>query len=65
MGNIKILSDRDGVYEVGSIVGIMDFINSYLDCCTDDSLKGWIERIPMPDAVKFIAEAWGIDYKFA
>lgn len=64
MGKIKILSDRDGVYEVGSVVNVMDLIRSWMDCCTDDSLKGWISRIPMPSAVQFIADAWGIDYKY-
>lgn len=64
MGKIKILSDRDGVYEVGSVVDVMSIIRDYLNCCTDNSLKGWIERIPIPSAVDFIADAWGIEYKF-
>lgn len=64
MGKIKILSDRDGVYEIGSIVNVMDFIQSYIDCCTDNSTTEWITVIPIPSAVNFIAEAWGIDYKY-
>jgi len=42
----------------------MDLIRSWMECCTDDSLKDWISRIPIPSAVHFIADAWGIDYKF-
>lgn len=64
MGKIKILSDRDGVYEIGSIVNVMDFIQSYIDCCTDNSITEWITVIPIPSAVNFIADAWGIDYKY-
>ena len=64
MGEIKILSDRDGVYDKGSIVEVMDFICDWMDCCTDDSLKGWIGRIPIKNAVHFVADALGIDYKY-
>ena len=64
MGKIKILSDRDGVYEVGSVVNVLDFISDWMDCCTDDSLKDWVGRIPIKNAVHFVADAWGIDYKY-
>lgn len=64
MGTIQILSDRDGVYAEGSQISIMRFIQDYLDACPDSGVQGWLTRIPMPSAVAFIADAWGIDYKF-
>ena len=64
MGQIKIISDRDGIYEVGEVVKVEDLIKSYRECCTDESIDGYICRIPIPSAVHFIAEAWGLDYKF-
>ena len=64
MGKIIILSDRDGVYDKGSIVEVIDFISDWMDFCTDDSLKDWVGRIPIKNAVHFIADAWGIDYKY-
>ena len=56
MGEIKILSDRDGVYEVGSVINVLDFICDWMDCCTDDSLKDWIGRIPIKNAVHFVCK---------
>lgn len=64
MGKIKILSDRDGVYEVGQIVNVMDFISDYCSSISDKGTIGWIQRIPMSSAVNFIADAWGINYEF-
>lgn len=64
MGKIKILSDRDGVYQVGSIIDVMQFIQAYIDHCNDKSTNEWLCVIPIPSAVNFIAEAWGIEYEF-
>ena len=64
MGKIKINSDNGNVYEIGSIVNIMDFIDSFCGCTNDESLVAYIYRIPIPSAVDFIADAWGIDYEF-
>lgn len=52
------------MYAEGSQISIMRFIQDYLDACPDSGVQGWLTRIPMPSAVAFIADAWGIDYKF-
>ena len=61
---IRIISDRGDVYEVGSTVSEMDFIQSYCDTSSDEDTKDWLQSIPIPCAVGFIADAWGIEYKF-
>lgn len=63
-GKIKILSDRDGVYEKESVHDVMDVISSYCKCSTDKSIVHYIQNIPIPSAIAFIAEAWGLEYKF-
>ena len=46
----------DGVYEIGSVVNVIDFLRDWMDCCTDDSLKDWVGRIPIKNAVHFVAD---------
>ena len=61
---VEIISDSGYVYEAGHVITANRLISNYLDCCDDESLKDWIVRIPIADAIKFIADAWGIEYKF-
>jgi hypothetical protein len=61
---IKITYDRDGVYDKDSVHEVMDVIESYCSCATDKSLVDYIERIPIPSAIAFIADAWGLNYEF-
>ena len=61
---IEIISDYGNVYKKGERILAMDLISSYLDCSTDKSFNDYLTRIPIPDAVSFIADAWGIEYKF-
>lgn len=65
IGKIKILHDRDGVYRVGEVVNIEDLFGDFAASCqnTRDELD-YLYRIPIPAAVDYIANAWGIDYKF-
>ena len=64
MGNIRIKSDRDGVYQPGEVVGIEKIIESYCECTNDKSLVNWIHNIPITSAIDFIAGAWGLEYEF-
>lgn len=61
---IRILSDAGDVYAVGSIIGVDELIKDYEETTDDKSLCGWLYGVPIPTAVKFIADAWGIEYKF-
>ena len=66
LGAPVYLRNNDGVsvYHGYLIVEVIDFISDWMDCCTDDSLKDWVGRIPIKNAVHFVADAWGIDYKY-
>lgn len=64
MGKIKIISDDGNVYKKDEVVDVSDLILSYCDCTNDKSLKDWLWRVPIPTAVKFIADAWGIEYEY-
>ena len=64
MGRIRILSDRDGVYEVGSIINVGSLIVDYCNCTNDKDLINWLYNIPIPSAVAFITKAWEIDYEY-
>lgn len=64
MGKIKIISDDGNVYKKDEVVDVSDLIRSYCDCTNDNDLKDWLWKIPIPDAVDFITNAWGIEYKY-
>lgn len=66
MGKIRILSDDGGVYAAGTVIGMMELIRSFCDCCDYEnrSVADYVCRIPMPSAVAFIAESWGLQYEF-
>lgn len=64
MGKIKIISDDGNVYKKDEVVDVSDLILSYCDTINDNDLKKWLWNIPIPDAVDFIAKAWGIEYKY-
>lgn len=61
---IRILSDAGNVYAVDSIVGVDELIKDYEETTNDKSLCDWLYRVPIPTAVKFIADGWGIEYEF-
>lgn len=64
MGTIKILSDRSGVFSKGETYNVMDFLQGYFDVSPDSSLVAYLQRIPIPSAVDYIAKDWGLEYKF-
>lgn len=61
---IKILSDNGNVYEEGQIISVGQLIDDYSNCTNDKGLIDYLWRIPIPSAIAFIAEAWGIEYEF-
>ena len=64
MGMIKIINDSGKCYKKGEIVKCKDIISDYCDICNDESVESWLYKIPIPNAINFIAGAWGIDYEF-
>ena len=63
MGTIKILSDESGIYNAGTVIEIMDFIQRFLNNSDNESFNDYIVCIPMKYAVARIAEKLGITYK--
>lgn len=62
---IEFIEDPDSVYEPGDYMDASDFIDEYCQCNSSelqDTTK-WLKSIQIPEAVAFIAEAWGIAYK--
>lgn len=64
MGTIKILHDRSGVFSNGETYNIMDFLQGYFNVTPDKSLVDYLQRIPIPSAIDYIAKDWGLEYKF-
>lgn len=64
MGRIRITHDPLGLYEDGSVVETKDLIESYCEQSNDESICGWLQRIPIPSAVDYIAQEWGLTYRF-
>lgn len=64
MGKIKITSDKYGVFKHDTIMNVMDFMRQYFNEMEDKALVDWLQRIPIPSAVDYIAQEWGLTYKF-
>lgn len=65
MGKIYVINDKTKVRKIGDVIEVQDFIEEYLDSIVEDSnLKAWLCSIPIPAAVDYIANEWGITYKF-
>jgi len=64
MGKIKITSDKHGVFKSDTTMDIMDFMTQYFNETEDKSLVSWLQRIPIPSAVDYIAQEWGLTYRF-
>ena len=64
MGKIKITSDKYGVFKSDTTMDVMDFMTQYFNEMEDKSLVDWLQRIPIPSAVDYIAQEWGLTYKF-
>jgi len=64
MGKIKITSDKYGVFKSDTTMDVMDFMSQYFKETKDKALVDWLQRIPIPSAVDYIAQEWGLTYKF-
>ena len=64
MGRIKITSDKHGVFKSDTVMNVMDFMTQYFNEMEDKSLVDWLQRIPIPSAVDYIAQEWGLTYRF-
>lgn len=64
MGKIKITSDKHGVFKTDTVMDVMDFMRQYFNEMGDENLVDWLQRIPMPSAVDYIAAECGLTYKF-
>lgn len=64
MGKIKITSDKNGVFKSDATMDVMDFMSQYFKKTEDKSLVDWLQRIPIPSAVDYIAQELGLTYKF-
>ena len=64
MGKIRIINDGGGVYEYGEIIAVGDLIRDYCDCDNDKSMQDWLWKVPIPTAVKHIADMWGLEYEY-
>ena len=64
MGKIKITTDKYGVFKSDTVMNVMDFMSQYFKETEDKSLVDWLQRIPIPSAVDYIAQEWGLTYRF-
>ena len=64
MGKIKITSDKHVVFKSDTTMDVMDFMMQYFDETEDKELVDWLQRIPIPSAVDYIAQEWGLTYRF-
>lgn len=62
---IEFIEDSGSVYEPGDQMDASDFIGEYCQCNSAEmkDTTDWLKSISIPEAVAFIAEAWGIAYK--
>lgn len=64
IGKIRIEKDSSNTYKVGEVVDLWDFFHAYKGKCKDESLWGYLTRIPIPAAVKMMTEELGIEYEY-
>lgn len=62
---VEIISDSENVYESGEQMAASDLIDDFCGVSPHDldDVSSWLRSIPIPEAIKYIAEAWGIEYK--
>ena len=62
---IEFIEDSGSVYEPGDQMDAFDFIDEYCQCNSSElqATTNWLKDIQVPEAVAFIAAAWGISYK--
>jgi hypothetical protein len=62
---IEFIEDSGDVYESGDSMDAKDFVNEYIECQSEylADVCEWLRSIPVPQAVAFVTENWGIKYK--
>lgn len=62
---IEFIEDSGSVYVPGDQMDASDFIDEYCQCNSSElqDTTHWLKSVKIPEAVAFIAEAWGISYK--
>lgn len=64
MGKLKIISDKSGTYEAGSVITQSDFLSKYFRAFPNDKYRLYYARIPMLSAIGMIVEKLGIEYEY-
>jgi len=62
---VEFAEDPGMVYEPGDQKDAKEFIEDYCECNSPelDDVANRLRSIPIPEAVKFVAEMWAISYK--
>lgn len=62
---IEFIEDSDNIYHSGDFMKAQDFIEDYCACNSPEMEDNsqWLRNIPVPDAIAYICEAWGIAYR--
>ena len=62
---VEFIEDSEHIYQPGDQINAIDLIDDYCNCDPPGmkDVSDWLYRIPVPRAIAFIAEAWGIGYK--
>ena len=63
IGNMIITNSKTTRYKKGLAVAVSDFIKAYTDRAKE-SEAAYIWRIPIPDAVEYIARKIKVTYKY-
>lgn len=64
MGKIYIISSKSDIYEQGSTMTQMQFLDKYFKAFPGDQYNDYYQRIPMPAATDQIAKKLDIDFKY-
>ena len=58
---IKIISDKENIY-TNRTIEVKDLLDDFLDTC-DDETHDFIVNSQTSTALKFVADAWGLEYE--
>ena len=64
MGKIYIISSKSDIYEQGSTMTQMQFLDKYFKAFPGDPYNDYFQRIPMPAATEEISKQLGVEYKY-
>lgn len=64
MTKVKITTDRCKVFKADTEIDMIDFMRMYFNEMKDKSIVSWLQRIPIPSAVDYIAQKFELTYKY-